>query len=181
MTDAPVESVAQPHLIPSRCGDCTLCIDACPTHAITAPGVIDRSRCLSALTQQSESIQIEHRRAFGARVCGCDVCQEVCPYNAGIEPVMPEFSRDVFPGAYPELVPLINITASEFRDTVAPSSVGWIRRARIRRNAALAAGNLAREEAIPALEEMLSDESPMLREAADWAIKEIRRRLSNRT
>lgn len=181
VTDVPMQSgVEPPHSTASLCGDCTLCIDACPTKAILAPGMIDRARCVSALTQQSESIQIDLRPPFGRRVYGCDFCQEVCPHNAGIEPVTPEFAQHVFPGAHPELIPLINLSAAEYRDKVAPSSIGWIRRVRIRRNAAIAAGNLAYEDAIPALEEMLRDENPILREAAQWAIKEIRHSLSNR-
>lgn len=180
VTDAPVEITAEPtRLSQSRCGDCTLCIDACPTGAITSPGVIDRTKCISALTQQPGSIHIEHRRAFGARIYGCDVCQEVCPHNAGIEAVTPEFAQDVFPGAHPELIPLLNLSTTEFTRAVLNSSIGWIGRARLRRNAAIAAANLGCGEAIPVLEVMCSDENAMLCDTARWAIKEISQRLSN--
>jgi len=178
VTDAELESESR--TIERQCGDCTRCMDACPTGAITSPGVIDRARCVAALTQQSEAVQMERRAAFGPRVYGCDLCQEVCPCNAAIEPVTPEFAQVVFPGADPELIPLINLTAAEFRTNVAHSSIGWIRRTRIRRNAAIAAGNLGCADAVPALKEMLADENPMLRETAEWAIKEIRGRLLNR-
>jgi len=175
VTDAPIQSgVEPPH--PKQvdlCGDCTLCIDACPTRAIVAPGTIDRARCLSALTQSSEPIHVDLRRTMGNRIYGCDVCQEVCRLNADAKPVTPEFAVDVFPGAYPELIPLINLSAAEFKRMVAPSSIGWIGRARVRRNAAIAAANLKCQDAIPALEEMLRDDNPMLSEVAEWAIEDI--------
>lgn len=157
----------------THCGDCTRCIDSCPTKAIIAPHEIDRGRCVSALTQTSGSIPTELRRAMGNRIYGCDICQEVCPQNAGLQPTAPEFAVDRFPGACPEINPLISMTPQTFNAEVRDSAIGWIRRTRIRRNAAIAAGNLKSEEAVPALTAMLSDENPVLREAAEWAIKEI--------
>lgn len=180
VTDAPICGNIEPtQLLLSQCGDCTLCIDACPTGAITSPGVIDRSRCISALTQQAESIQMEHRPALERRIYGCDVCQEVCPLNAGVEPLTPEFAQPVFPGAHPELLPLLEASAVEFSNRVSSSSIGWIGRTRIRRNAAIAAANAGCTAAIPALKAMRSDQDAMLRETARWAIKEIYRRVSN--
>lgn len=176
VTDIAIQSDAEPSH--SKCGDCTRCIDACPTKAIVAPYEIDCRRCLSAITQSSESIHPDLRAAMGNRIYGCDVCQEVCPQNMGIQPTTPEFAAHVFPGAHPELIPLISMTAKEFKKTVAPSSIGWVRRTRIRRNAAIAAGNLKSTEAIPALTEMLADENPVLRETAEWAIMEVTGRLA---
>ena len=173
VTDVALERGVEPPQSRDRCGDCTLCIDACPTRAIIAPYEIDCSKCLSALTQSSGPIPPGLRPAMGNRIYGCDVCQEVCPQNAGIAPVTPEFGECMFPGAHPELLPLIGLGAREFRETVARSSIGWIRRTRIRRNAAIAAGNLKCDAAIPALTETLTDENPVLRETAEWAIKEI--------
>jgi len=168
-----IQADVQPPQSIDRCGDCRRCIDACPTKAIIAPYEIDCDRCLSALTQVSGSIPVEMRAAMGNRIYGCDVCQEVCPQNESISPVTPEFARDIFPGAAPELLPLISLSAKEFKETVAASSIGWIRRTRIRRNTAIAAANLRSEAAMPALLEMLEDENPVLREVAKWAVKEI--------
>jgi epoxyqueuosine reductase len=85
----------------------------------------------------------------------------------------PAFAEEYFSGAYPELIPLIRMTAQEYKETVKDSAIGWIRRTRIRRNAAIAAGNLRSEEAVEALAEMLRDENPMLRATAAWALGEI--------
>lgn len=155
------------------CGTCTRCIDACPTNAIVAPGVIDRSKCLSALTQQSTSIPIELRGALNNRIYGCDICQDACPKNSTIRPTNKEFAQSAFPGQYPSLIPLIALSRAEYAEAVANSSIGWIRRTRIRRNAAIAAGNLACKDAIGALKQMLSEQNTMLRETAKWAIEEI--------
>lgn len=172
VTDAPIENrVEAPHS--DMCGDCTRCIEACPTKAITAPFDVHCSRCLSALTQAGGTIHSDLRPALGAQVYGCDICQDVCPQNAGLSPHTPEFAAEVFPGAHPKLAPLISMTPEEYRATVVNSSIGWIRRTRIRRNAAIVAGNLTCSEALPALTQMLDDENPVLREAAEWAIKEI--------
>lgn len=153
-----------------RCGDCHRCIDACPTSAIIAPNIVDTSRCLSAITQMSGSIPVEIRSALGSRIYGCDTCQEVCPQNAPL----PDLVEDIWgKGAYPDLIPLIAMTPAEFRRDVKDTSIGWIRRTRIRRNAAIAAGNLRCEGAVSALKEMLRDENPVLRETAEWALEKI--------
>ncbi len=156
-----------------QCGTCTRCIDACPTNAIVAPGVIDRSKCLSALTQQSTSIPIELRGAMSNRIYGCDICQDACPKNSSIRPTNQEFAQSAFPGQYPDLIPLIALSQAEYIKDIAQSSIGWIRRTRIRRNAALAAGNLACNDAIGPLEQMLSEQNAMLSETAKWAIEKI--------
>ncbi|MCE5315590.1 HEAT repeat domain-containing protein [bacterium] len=135
--------------------------------------MIDPSRCLSALTQRGGVIPAELARAMGNRIYGCDTCQEVCPQNANISPISPDFAQDIFPGATPELIPLIELTVKDFREHVRSSSIGWIRRARIRRNAAIAAGNMKCQQAMPSLTDMLEDENPVLREHAAIALREI--------
>lgn len=124
------------------CGGCRLCVDACPAGALKADGRFDRSRCISHLTQAGGEIPARMKRLMGRRIYGCDVCQEVCPHNAGLPPVNSEFAQQCFPGAYPELAPLIGISRSDFERTVRPSSIGWIGRSRLRRNAQIAADNI---------------------------------------
>ncbi|NLN76272.1 MAG: tRNA epoxyqueuosine(34) reductase QueG [Armatimonadetes bacterium] len=172
VTDLPLRCDAQPQK--SICGKCTICIDSCPANAIKQEGIIDRTRCISALTQSSGAIDEQHREMIGNRIYGCDTCQQVCPHNKGIQPTSPEFAVNTFPGKSPELIGLINLTRSDFNNIVAKSSIGWMRRTRIRRNAAIAAGNINCEAACPALIEMLADENAVLREAAQWAINKIR-------
>ena len=155
------------------CGECDRCIRACPSGAIIAPFTVDADRCLSNLTQTGGIIPREFREAMGNRIYGCDVCQEVCPHNDDLKPISLEFAQAVFPGASPELVPLIKLTAPDYRARVKGSSIGWIRRTRIRRNAAIAAGNRRAKTAVPALVEMLRDEDPVLRGAAAWALGKI--------
>ncbi len=179
VTDLPLEDPTA-HQLEDRCGDCRRCIDACPTKAIREPHRIDRGRCLSALTQASGSIHDYLRPTMGNRIYGCDVCQEVCPQNAGTVATNPEFAGQVFPGAFPGILPLIEMTPSYYDAVVKGTSIGWIRRNRIRRNAAIAAGNLKCESALTALTPLLSDENPMLRETAEWAIKEIEGSASKR-
>ena len=156
-----------------RCGDCDRCTRHCPTGAITAPYVVDSRRCLSRLTQSRGAIPREFRSQLGSRIYGCDTCQEVCPQNGDLKSRTPEFAERLFPGACPELIGLIELSPAGFRERVKGSSVGWIGRSRIRRNAAVAAGNLRCAEAIPALTEMLADADHVLREHAAWAIEQI--------
>lgn len=158
---------------PSRCGDCTLCVDACPTGALHRDGKLDRSRCLSHISQSGQTIPDELRAAFGNRLYGCDVCQQVCPNNTGVTPANAEFAQPQFPGAYPDLLPLLNMAKYEFDRTVKPSSIGWIGRLRLRRNSAVAAGNSANADAIPELREMLSDPNEVIRSHAEWALQRL--------
>src|SRR2546423_1828906 len=79
-----VELEATPPLA-TDCGSCTLCIEACPTGALDEPGTLDATRCLSYWTQSPEPIPEEYRVPFGAQVYGCDICQDVCPWNRGVE------------------------------------------------------------------------------------------------
>lgn len=141
VTDMPAGGPAP--VLAKRCGDCRRCLDACPTGALTAPGVVDRSKCLSHITQAGGEIASELRAIMGNRVYGCDVCQEVCPHNQGLVPVNAEFAEDRFPGAYPDLGFLLSVTKGEFDSVIRPSSIGWIGRSRLRRNAAIAAENLS--------------------------------------
>lgn len=127
-----------------RCGKCRKCIDACPTGAITASYLVDRSRCLSRITQAGGAISDDIKEKLEDRIYGCDTCQEVCPQNSDTIPIMPEFALDIFPGARPELIPLIELGKDEFQKRVRDSSIGWIGRNRIRRNAAIALGNVCR-------------------------------------
>src|SRR5918998_2426555 len=82
VTDAAVEPSPP---LDAGCGSCTRCIDACPTGALDEPGVLDATRCLSYWTQAPEPIPVDYRAPLGDMVYGCDICQDVCPWNRGVE------------------------------------------------------------------------------------------------
>ncbi len=155
-----------------RCANCGRCIRYCPTSAIVKPFLMDTSRCISQITQRPGNIPTDLRRLVGNRIYGCDVCQEVCPQNFGVKPTTPEFAKSQFPGAYPEIIPLIRLSNREFQDLVKSSSIGWIGRTRIRRNAVIAAGNLRYKEAITVLQDVMNDGNPVIRDCARWALVE---------
>lgn len=124
------------------CGECEDCMKACPTGAICAPYVIDAKICLSQVTQSSGFIPHWLREKLGTRIYGCDTCQSACPLNKGAKPGnIPEFHPSRGLGKNPELLPLLNITQEEFKARVAPTTAGWIRRTRFRRNVAVALEN----------------------------------------
>ena len=161
---------------PDRCGSCTRCIDACPTGALTAPHEMDASRCIAYLTiEKKGSIPTELRSSMGRQVFGCDICQDVCPWN----------SRSPEPGtlriaARPELVnPDLNwlaaMDAPEFKHWFKSSPLERTRRSRLHRNVAIAMGNSGEERFLPQLRAWATGEDPILAEAAMWAIAILER------
>jgi epoxyqueuosine reductase len=160
------------------CGQCTRCLDACPTQAFMAPGRLDPRRCISYLT-------IEHRGpiapaladAMGERIAGCDVCQEVCPYNGGRErdarvPAVAWIEAPPRGPRTPELVELANARNNRYRAFVKHTALRRIPRRSMRRNALIALGNRGgpvSEEERAAIEEAAGDEDPQVRAAAERA------------
>ena len=123
------------------CGDCRLCIDACPTNALDEPGVLDATRCLSYWTQSAEPPPDEFRAHFGAQVYGCDICQDVCPWNRGVEKRRAD--EPLPPGAEPHvsLAGWLNAEPDELRRRYArlyvPRNDGRL----LQRNARIVAAN----------------------------------------
>jgi epoxyqueuosine reductase len=155
------------------CGSCRLCIDACPTGALDEPGTLDATRCLSYWTQAAAPIPKGYRAPLGAQVYGCDICQDVCPWNRGIEK---RRGGEEAAEAHVSLVDWLTADAAELRARYArlyvPRNDGrWLRR-----NALVAAGNVGGEEERPAVERYLEDEDEMLREHASWALARIEER-----
>jgi epoxyqueuosine reductase len=172
ITDLPLtpDAPAPPRL----CGDCNKCIKACPTGAISRPYTVDLRLCLSQVTQMKGFIPPPLREKMGARIYGCDTCQNACPLNAkagcgGLK----EFAQTSGIGEAPELIPLLQMTNAEFKKRVSPTTAGWIGRTRIRRNAAVALGNIGDSAAIPALLAALADPSPIIRGHSAWALAKI--------
>lgn len=159
--------------LPSLCGDCTRCVEACPTHALRGDGTLDPTRCLSALTQTPGHIPCDLRPLLADRLYGCDTCQEVCPHNASVLHSEPAFAVSRPPGRHPLLIPLLELSTAGFRATLRNSPIGWIGRTRVRRNACIVAGNLRAIEAAPSLRKLATCNTPTLREHAEWALGNI--------
>ena len=158
------------------CGRCRLCLDACPTGAIVAPYMVDARRCISYLTIEHRGpIPRDLRPAIGDHIFGCDICQVVCPHNTKTSPGgHREFAPRQDGGGRPALLPLLNITEEEFRTRFHGSAVKRAKRGGLRRNVAVALGNLADPVAAPALLLALADEeAPLVRGHAAWALGRI--------
>jgi epoxyqueuosine reductase len=148
-----------------HCGTCRRCLDDCPTGALAADYRIDPRRCISYLT-------IEHRGAIpallrphlGNWIFGCDVCQNVCPWNA--EPA----HADDFDTLYPRLTDIMDLDAAGFRARFGGTAVMRTRRRGLLRNAAVALGNSGNRDAVPALERALLNDEPLVRGHAAWAL-----------
>jgi epoxyqueuosine reductase len=160
------------------CGRCTRCMDRCPTGAIKAPGVVDARLCISYLTIENKGeIPRGLRKQVGDWAFGCDVCQEVCPYNKtkATKSRWPEFSAGAGAGAYLEIEEVLGIrTDDEFEGRFAGTPLTRPGREGLLRNCCVAAGNLGLRSAVPALVRALrEDRSPLVRGHAAWALGEI--------
>ncbi len=158
-----------------RCGQCRLCLDACPTGAFVGPYILDARRCISYLTIELKgAIPRELRPLVGTHIFGCDICQEVCPYNARMKPTR-EAAFEPEAGRYaPELIPLLAVTQAEFRTRFRGSPILRAKRRGLLRNVCVALGNLRRAEAVPALARTLrEDPEPLVRAHAAWALGRI--------
>ena len=162
--------------IAARCGSCRLCLDACPTGAIVGDHVIDARRCISYLTiESSDPIPRELRPLIGRRVFGCDVCQDVCPFNASAEhkPSAPELAPRSNLDA-PDLIGLLELGSARYRQLVKGSALRRTHRAQLARNAAIALGNSKDSRAvIPLARAVSAHTSPLVRGHAAWALGEI--------
>ena len=159
-----------------HCGSCTRCLDACPTHAFTAPRTLDARRCISYLTiELKTAIPLELRPQMGELIYGCDICQDVCPWNV-------RFSRDISDPALaphpdrvsPDAAELLLLDDAEWRARFGKSAMTRAKRRGLARNAAVALGNRRDEASIPALTHaMQNDPDPLVREHAAWALEQF--------
>jgi epoxyqueuosine reductase len=160
---------------PDRCGSCTRCLDACPTDAFVAPYKLDASRCISYLTiEKRGSIPEELRAAMGNHIFGCDICQDVCPWNR--EAAVSQ-GAEFLPSpelVNPALAWLAEMTSEDFRATFKGSPVKRAKHSGLRRNAAIAMGNSGDPTFVPQLEKLADDEDDSVAEHARWALERLK-------
>jgi len=174
LTSLEVNSV-QP--LPDRCGSCTRCIEACPTKAIVAPGKLDSRRCIAYLTIEKRGVISEELRApMGHHVFGCDICQDVCPWNNKTGNA-PASSAAEFQARehrfHPDLRWLAQMDDAAYREQFRESPVRRAKRGGLRRNVAVAMGNSGHREFVADLKAMAEDADPVVAEHARWALKKL--------
>jgi len=172
----------------TSCGNCEICLHACPTQALPAPYVLDNTRCISFLTIELRgSIPLELRPLMGNLIFGCDICQEVCPVNIvaerrlGLRNTPKTVSREPHKafrprapvGSSPELIPLLSLTEEQFRERFRHSPIRRTKRRGLLRNVCVALGNIGDQQAVPALLGALRDHEPLVRGHAAWALGRI--------
>lgn len=156
------------------CGDCTICIDSCPTKAIVSPYVIDRTKCLQFISERPMNVPLDFREVWGDRLYGCTTCQEVCPKNHKVKPkkYKPEYG---YIGSRIPLIPLLQISEEEFQDYFAYNQIAMRPREAIKRNAVLALGNIGDSRAVVHLIKVLQeDDNSIVRGHTAWALSKIR-------
>jgi epoxyqueuosine reductase len=161
------EQLAPTARLETDCGSCRLCIDACPTGALDEPGTLDATRCLSYWSQTPEPIPVEYREEMGPQVYGCDICQDVCPWNRGVERRRAGGAPDA--SAHVDLVDWLSGDVEAFERLYVPrNDRRWLQR-----NALVAAGNAGGERTRAAVERHASGDDAMLAEHARWALERM--------
>jgi len=158
----------------NHCGNCTRCLTACPTNAITAPFQLDARKCISYLTIELKgSIPVELRPAIGNRIYGCDDCLAACPWNRFAREgnlMKPHARQDL---AAPDLIELLQLDDAGFKARFAGTPMLRTKRRGVLRNVCVALGNVGDETALPFLEKAARDKEPLIAEHAHWAMGQI--------
>jgi epoxyqueuosine reductase len=154
------------------CGACTLCLEACPTGALVAPYQLDARRCISYLTiELRAAIPEEFRQPLGRHVFGCDICQDVCPYNQRAPRTsLPAFQPRDDSFFHPQLERLAALTEEDFRRAFKNSPVKRAKHRGLLRNTLVAMGNARQPRFRPLLEKFAASDDPLLAEHARWAL-----------
>jgi len=158
------------------CGQCARCLIACPTDALKAPYLLDSNLCLSYLTIELKGeIPVDMRPLMGNRIFGCDICQEVCPYNKRFAiPTGEAAFQAALDHTAPPLLDLISLDDEGFRKRFKGSPIKRSKRRGLLRNVCVALGNWGDEAAIPALEQAARDPESLIRSHAAWALEQIK-------
>lgn len=167
--EVPTDSPEKDH-----CGNCTRCLDICPTGAFDGARHIDARKCISYLTIEHKGpIPHIYRKAIGNRIYGCDDCLAICPWNKFAQKSQENayFAREHLPT--PELLALLALDDNGFREFFARSPIKRIKRDRFLRNVLIAAGNSGNRSLIPRIQLLITDFSPLVRGAAVWAVAQL--------
>lgn len=161
-------------VIEEKCGDCELCLRACPTGALEGEYKLNPKKCISYLTQTKNNIPLELRAKMGVKIYGCDTCQLVCPKNKNvIKSTNKEFIPDNM--GYMDIVELMSISNKEFKKKYGSMAGSWRGKNILKRNGIIALGNMKNQEYIGLLLLGLNDPNSMIREYSQWAIENILR------
>jgi epoxyqueuosine reductase len=167
----------QPSLpAPDRCGTCTRCLDACPTDAFISPYQLDSNKCISYLTIEKRGSLPEDdelRSGMGRHVFGCDICQDVCPWNRKAPVTQAGEFQPREELVNPALEWLAEMSAEEFNRTFRGSPVRRAKRSGLRRNAVIAMGNSGDRKFLPLLDKLAGDEDEVVAEIAAWAVRKL--------
>ncbi|SHH59957.1 epoxyqueuosine reductase [Caloranaerobacter azorensis DSM 13643] len=164
----------------SKCGDCRLCLDACPTRALEDAYVLNPKRCISYLTQTKEKIPYELRDKMNNKIYGCDTCQLVCPKNKNVKKGRTKEFIPKITNGYLDIVEIFNLSNKEFKKKYGHMTGSWRGKNILKRNCIIALGNLRDKRAIELLNKSLEDSSLMIREYSAWALMKIDRKIGNR-
>lgn len=165
--DSPVES---------RCGDCDLCLKACPTGALVSPYTLNANRCLSYNTVKKGILPDDIKDKMGMRIYGCDTCQEVCPVNKRAKYTN---KNEFIPQPPMPLIPLEDVAKMDkkfFEEIFKHTSAGWRGKTTLQRNGIIAMGNSVDSRYLEILESFLNDSRPGISDAARWSLEKIRSR-----
>ena len=155
------------------CGDCKICIDLCPTQAIVSPYIVDRTRCLQYISERPMKVPVAFREVWEDRLYGCTTCQEVCPKNIKIKPRKYQPKYGYISSSVP-LIPLLQISEEEYQRFFAYNQIAMRPREAIKRNAALALGNIGDPRAVnPLVKVLQEDDNSMVRGHTAWALGKI--------
>lgn len=156
------------------CGDCRICLDACPTGALVQGGQLNAQKCLSYQSQTKTVLQEEFRDKLGVRLYGCDTCQLVCPYNKQVDYHLHDEFEPEPEVAKPLLKSMLQMTNREFKATFGHVSGFWRGKNPLQRNAIIALAHYKDASAVPILRDLLMEDArPMIRATAAWALGKI--------
>lgn len=158
----------------SQCGSCTRCIDLCPTEALIGDGKMNAKRCLSYQTQTKDMMPLEYRSKIRTVIYGCDICQQVCPFNKGKDfHIHPEMEPDP-ESVNPLLTPMLTLSNKDFKNQFGDLAGSWRGKKPLQRNAIIALANAKQFSAVPKLLAVIdTDVRPVIRATAIWAVAEL--------